>query len=138
MSLTSNAKSATGGCLCGAVRYAVEGRLRQVVVCHCGQCRRFHGHVGAYTNVACNDLKLLEDSGLAWFRSSARARRGFCRLCGSSLFWQADAGPTVSIAAGTLDQPTGLRTVRHIFTAHKGDYYDIADGLETFPGSMLG
>ena len=122
--------SVTGRCECGAVRFAVAGEMREVVNCHCGQCRRFHGHFGAYTNCNLADLSFAEQGGLRWYQSSAVARRGFCGECGSSLFWQRLEGGTISVAAGCLDAPTGLRTVRHIFVAHRGDYYEIADGLE--------
>ncbi len=133
-------KSLSGGCLCGAVRFKVNGALRDVAVCHCGQCRKFHGHVGAYTNAKTKDVSLTADSGLTWFTSSKSARRGFCRVCGSSLFWQRLGGDTISIAAGTLEGPTGLKTTRQIFTAtrHRGDYYELDEHLETYPGTMSG
>ncbi len=124
---------ATGRCLCGAVRYQIRGPLRGVVNCHCGQCRRTHGSVAAYTSAARADLVLTEDRGLKWYRSSDRARRGFCRDCGASLFWEPLGGDRVAVAAGSIDPPSGLETIRHIFVADKGDYYEIADGLETFP-----
>jgi hypothetical protein len=127
-----------GGCLCGAVRYEVHGKLREVVNCHCGQCRKFHGHFAAYSNAAVRDLALSGRANLKWFRSSSFARRGFCKRCGSSLFWQRLKSPTISIAAGTLDAPTGLKTVRHIFVKDVGDYYKIADRLERLPGTMGG
>jgi hypothetical protein len=127
----------SGGCLCGAVRYEFSGEPRDVVNCHCGQCRRFHGHIGAYTALARNDFKLLEDSGLEWYRSSKWARRGFCAGCGSSLFWERNDAPSISISAGSLDQPTGLRTVRHVFVADKADYYEITDGLEQLSGTSV-
>ncbi|HYD30574.1 MAG TPA: GFA family protein [Azospirillaceae bacterium] len=63
------------------------------------------------------------------------ARCGFCRECGSSLFWDGHDRPTLGIAAGTLDVPTTLKTIRHIFVADQGDYYEIADGLERWPGT---
>jgi hypothetical protein len=126
----------TGGCLCGAVRYRVMGPVRDVVNCHCGQCRRTHGTFGAYGDCARADLVLEEERGLAWFRSSEAARRGFCRECGASLFWERIGSDGISIAAGTMDGPTGLRTVRHIFTADRPDWYTIDDGLEQFPQSM--
>ena len=78
-------------------------------------------------------LQMTEERGLRWYRSSDEARRGFCNECGASLFFDWLAAPDISIAAGTLDRPTGLRTVAHIFTVDKGDYYEIADGLPTFP-----
>ena len=127
-----------GGCMCGAVRYEVHGPMRGVVNCHCEMCRRLHGAFGAYTKVNNADLALVGESSLAWFDSSATARRGFCRSCGASLFWQPSGQETTSIAAGTLDQPSGLATIGHIFAAEKGDFYDIADGLVEFPSSADG
>ncbi len=124
---------ATGRCLCGAVRYEIRGPLRGVVNCHCGQCLRTHGNVAAYTRCARSDLVLTEDRGLKWYRSSDFARRGFCRECGASLFWEPLGEDRVSVAAGSIDPPSGLKTIRHIFVADKGDYYEIADGLETLP-----
>lgn len=116
----------TGGCLCGAVQFELRGPLRDVINCHCIQCRRTHGHFAAYTSVAPDRFTLREDRGLAWYRSSEIARRGFCRICGSSLFWEPADGSRISVAAGTLDAPTGLTTADDIFLADKGDYYDIA------------
>jgi hypothetical protein len=119
----------TGGCLCGAVRFRARAPRGDVVNCHCGQCRRFHGHVGTYAAVPRGGFRLTEERGLAWYRWSERARRGFCRVCGSSLFWEGVGFDEIEIAAGALDQPTGLRTSTHINVADKADYYDIADGL---------
>ncbi len=113
----------TGGCLCGAVRYEATGALRDVVVCHCRMCRKAHGHIGAYTASARNALRLVEARGLKWYRSSVQARRGFCSECGATLFWDGDGRDTMSIAAGTLDEPTGLATALQIYVASAGDYY---------------
>ena len=119
----------TGGCLCGAVRYEAQAPIRAVTICHCGQCRKWHGHVGAYTAARNDRFTLTRDEGLAWFASSDFAKRGFCGKCGSSLFWKRNAGDQVSIAAGTIDGDTGLKAVKHIHVVDKGDYYDIGDGL---------
>ncbi len=132
----SGAPRATGGCLCGAVRFEVHGSLRGVVNCHCGQCQRGHGHHGAYSAAARADLRLTEDGGLKWYASSATARRGFCGVCGSSLLWEPAGEDYTAIAAGSLDQPSGLVTVGHVFTADHADYYTIDDDLGQWPGSM--
>jgi hypothetical protein len=129
---------ATGRCLCGAMRYEIRGPLRPVVNCHCGQCLRTHGNVAAYTSAARSDLVLTEERGLKWYRSSEIARRGFCRDCGASLFWERLGGDQVAVAAGCIDPPSGLKTIRHIFAADKGDYYEIADELERFPAGHDG
>lgn len=127
---------ATGGCLCGAVRYECRAPMRAVVDCHCGMCRRTHGHVAAYSAVANNRLVVTGNRNLRWYASSARARRGFCSNCGASLFWEPAHDDYIAVSAGTLDPPTGLSTVRHVFVAEAGDYYDICDRLERFPGSI--
>src|SRR3712207_4982961 len=126
---------ATGGCLCGAVRYAVRGPMRDVVVCHCGRCRRSHGHFAAYAACRRSDLAVDDSGALRWYEADGRAR-GFCCRCGASLFWRAEGRPTVSIAAGTIDEPTGLRTVAHIFTRDRGDYYELSGEGERHPGAL--
>ncbi len=122
--------SATGGCLCGAVRFRLFGPLRDIVNCHCGQCRRSHGNFAAYTRVKRAAFTFDERQGLRWFNSSDRARRGFCRHCGASLFWERTDGQTISIAAGCLDQPSGLKTTQDIFVSDKGDFYELAAGTK--------
>lgn len=121
----------TGGCLCGAVRYEVTGRLRPVIACHCTQCRKTSGHFAAATSAPRGAVRIMGDP--AWYQSSDRARRGFCAVCGSNLFYDG-IGENLSIWAGTLDQPTGLMVVGHIFCKDKGDYYEITDDLPQAPG----
>lgn len=116
-----------GSCLCGAVRYIAHGDLRDVNICHCSQCRKTSGHVWAATAVPTDKLEFLRDDGLKWFASSDTGCRGFCETCGSSLFWQRQGADYVAIAPGSLDGPTGLKVMNHIFVADKGDYYDIPD-----------
>ena len=123
-----------GGCLCGAVRYRVTAALRDVVACHCSQCRRTSGHFVAATSAPAAALALDRDSGLAWFRSSDSAERGFCRVCGGNLFWRMVGSDEVSIMAGTLDTPTGLRIAKHIFVADKSDYYTLEGGTPQLAG----
>ena len=117
-----------GSCLCGAVRYQVDGPLREVVGCHCSQCRKQTGHFMAATAASHAHFRLLEDRGLEWYEASPTAKRGFCRICGSTLFWQGNGRNYIAIAAGSVDGPTGLKVAGHIFCADKGDYYEIVDG----------
>ncbi len=126
--------TATGGCLCGGVRYQIRGPLRDVVACHCSQCRRTTGNFVTATNVQNTDLSLSASGTLTWFRSSAGAERGFCSRCGGNLFWRhtTPGADHTAIMAGSIDPPTHLRLARHIFVASKSDYYDITDGLPQF------
>jgi hypothetical protein len=120
----------TGSCLCGGVRFTLSGKLRNSVACHCVQCRKTSGHYVSATQVRPEQLDITHNETLAWYQSSPKAERGFCNLCGSSLFWRhVDDGGAVSIMSGTLDGATGITTEKHIFTAFKGDYYDIADNV---------
>ena len=81
-------------------------------------------------------MTIAGEENLAWYEASDQARRGFCRLCGSSLFWAPSGKETVSVSAGSLNAPTGLKTVRHIFVDDRSDYYRIADGVPQFTGTM--
>jgi hypothetical protein len=119
----------SGGCLCGEVRYEVSGRLRPIVACHCGQCRRMTGHYLAATAARLRNFRLLADATLRWFEASPRARRGFCATCGSTLFWQPHGRDYISIAAGSLDATGALATACHIHVADKGTYYQIEPGV---------
>lgn len=117
-----NGQTSSGGCLCGSVRYAVDGPLRNVLVCHCTMCRRLHTYVGAYTACAPEHLRIESGDALRWYRSSDIARRGFCGQCGAMLFWQPAHGRHVSISAGSLDDPAGLRVQEHIFLEEEADF----------------
>jgi hypothetical protein len=128
---------ATGGCLCGAVRYEVRGPLRPIVACHCTQCRRMTGHFLAATAAHEADLSVTRGTGLRWYDSSAGARRGFCAECGSTLFWHGTGRDYVSIAAGSIDGASGLELVQHIHVADKGDYYALDDGIMQSAQGML-
>lgn len=116
-----------GQCLCGGVTYEVTGPLRNVIACHCSQCRRTSGHFVAATQAPTAALQLVNAETLTWYQSSPEAMRGFCTRCGGNLFWREAGKTTTSIMAGTLDTPTGLRIVEHIFVEDKSDYYSIAD-----------
>jgi len=119
----------TGGCHCGAVTFTVTGPVREVIYCHCEQCRRQSGHFVAAT--ACDDgqLAVAGAGSLTWYAASDTAKRGFCATCGSLMFWKANGSARTSIMAGSFDRPSGLTASHHIHVDDKGDYYAIADGL---------
>lgn len=109
-----------GGCLCGGVRYAVSGPLRDVLVCHCRECRRWAGTAWAATAARRDHLALPAGQSLVWRpspASAAAALRGSCSDCGSCLFWDAPGRATVSIGVGTLDDAGGLELAGHIWVA---------------------
>lgn len=127
----------TGGCLCGAVRFSATGRLRGGIYCHCSQCRRQSGHFYAATNVPDTALAVEGGENITWFRSSMKARRGFCRVCGSALFWKHEGAAETSVLAGTFDRSDGLVPEAHIFVGDKGGYYTIDDGLPQYERTSI-
>ncbi|MGI3185505.1 GFA family protein [Nioella aestuarii] len=120
-----------GSCLCGAVRFTITGPLRPVIACHCSQCRKTSGHHVAATSTHRDHITV--EGAVTWFQSSDTARRGFCGICGSNLFWDG-TGENLSIFAGSLDGASGLTIAGHIFCADKGDYYDIPEGVPQAEG----
>ena len=126
-------QSFSGQCLCGAVRYEVAGPLDDPHACHCGMCRRQSGHFVAGVSAQKSDTTISGEDRITWYAASSFARRGFCKACGSILFWDDDS-ERIGINMGSLDQPTDLKLERHIFVEDKADYYDITDGLPQFIG----
>lgn len=116
-----------GSCLCGAITFEATGTARDPAACHCTQCRKQSGHYWAAVQVM--DDALTVNGTPKWYGASETAKRGFCATCGSFLFWKGAGDADTGVALGALDGPTGLKLERHIFTADKGDYYDIADGF---------
>ena len=128
--MTDSERPLAGRCLCGTVRFRAEPPFRPVVVCHCRQCAQWTGHAVATTNVAIERFQLLSgEDNLGWYAASDAAKRGFCKTCGSALFWRPNKGGYISIAAGALDPPTGLRIKAHIFYDDKSDYFEVTDGV---------
>lgn len=115
-----------GSCLCGGVTYELHGPLRSIVACHCVQCRKSSGHYVAATQSLAADMTI-QGKSLAWYRSSEQAERGFCSSCGSNLFWRRIGNAYVSIFAGTIDGPTGLKMESQLYIEFAGDYYDLPD-----------
>ena len=116
-----------GSCLCGQVRFQTNAAPEGIGCCHCAQCRKQSGHIWASAHVP--DGELFVEGDVRWFQSSPKAKRGFCPTCGSFLFWKHLDDDHTSFALGALDNDGALALQRHIFTAEKGDYYDITDGL---------
>ena len=118
-----------GSCLCGAVRFDVSGSLPGPDACHCSKCRKHSGHVFASTDVPRSAVTVHGEDKVGWYQSSDKACRGFCSLCGSSLFWDPLFKDWIGLAMGAFDTPTQMQLAIHIFVADKGDYYEIADGV---------
>ncbi len=131
----------TGGCLCGAIRYRIEGPLAPIQLCHCGQCRKAQG--GPFASnipVSADSFEMLQGGAqLSAYESSPGKRRWFCGDCGSPLYSESDAIPGVlRLRAGTLDSPVESRPASHAYVASKADWWTINDELPQHPGARPG
>jgi hypothetical protein len=122
--------SRAGGCACRAVRYVVDGPLRDILVCHCADCVEAVGSPWAATAVHRRDLSLRHGEALRWRRapdSEHRASRGGCERCGTVVFWDAPDRDTVSLGAATLDDPPPLVVAGHIWVAQDPGWEPVDD-----------
>ena len=119
-------------CLCGGVQLKIKGFLRHVLNCHCIQCMKTHGNYATYTNALEKNIRFVKKRTLKWFRSSKKAKRGFCNKCGASIFFKRLGSENISIAAGMFKNPTKLKTKMNIFVKGKLDYYNLDSRLLKF------
>lgn len=131
-------ETVTGSCFCKTVKYEVKGPLRDVVNCHCNQCTKLNGNYGPHSKAHKVNITVTNKEKVTWFKISNNARRGFCSKCGSGLFWEQYQQDAIGIIAGSLDQPTRLKTIAHIFVKEKPDFYEIADDIQQFEFSSNG
>jgi len=126
--------TATGGCLCGAVRFALHGPLPPVGMCHCSKCRRASG-------VASNAILNVRKERFEWlagqdhwreFRTASGWGSFFCPTCGSPAPHHLSDGKRVLVPAGTLDDDPGPRVLGHIFVGSKASWDVIGDDAPQF------
>ena len=110
------------GCPCRAVRFVVEGPLRDVIVCHCESCREATGGPWAASAAHRSDLTVVDESAVVWERaadSELGATRGRCRACGTTVFWDAPERETVSFAVSALADASDLDVLGHIWVGDR-------------------
>lgn len=125
-----------GSCLCGEVRYEIDGELGPIVCCHCSMCRKAQGTAfGANAPVDAARFRIVAgEDVLREYRSSSTKSRFFCSRCGSPIFSRHDDSPGVArIRIGTLDTPIGARPTAHIHVASQAEWYEILDDLPRHP-----
>jgi hypothetical protein len=120
-----------GGCLCGSLRYEIDGPFVDMLHCHCSMCRKHHGTPFAtWAAAPSSGFRWLTDtSTLARYASSPNAHRDFCSVCGSVAPTFIDAMGLVIVPAGNLDGDPGIRPGKHMFVASKARWYTITDDL---------
>lgn len=126
----------TGGCLCGGIRFSVNGELQPLQLCHCSQCRKAQGTAFASALPVKADAFTL-DSGselMRTFESSPGKERVFCGRCGSPIYSRRTSRPgMLRIRAGIIDQPLPVRPAFHQYVADKANWWSIDGDLPQFP-----
>lgn len=123
----------TGGCQCGAVRYAVHEQPRDPHICHCRMCQKAFGSFFAPLAVVPLESFELTRGVLATFRSSDVTERGFCRDCGTPLTLQDIGDDRMYFSIGSLDRPEDVVPAREYGIEAKLPYFDKLTGL---PGDV--
>ena len=126
-----------GSCLCRVIQFSVQLPTLWAAHCHCTQCQRAHGApLVTWLGVTLDRFKIEEGQELlCWFNSSPEAQRGFCSVCGSTLFfrsprWEGEMHISYVNINGELDRvPQG-----HVHCATRRSWLKLADGLPCFEG----
>lgn len=120
-----------GGCLCGAVRFVVEGPTKWCAHCHCTLCRRAHGAAFVtWVGVEAERFSLEQDESLAWYESTPGACRGFCSRCGTTLLFRSDRWPgEMHVTRAAFDGEIDRMPAGHAYYSTHVDWARVDDGL---------
>jgi hypothetical protein len=136
MASVASGRMLAGGCLCGAVRFTAVPHERDVGACHCSMCRRWTA--GPFLAVQCGGTVRVEDnSNLGIYRSSEWAERGFCKKCGTPLFYRLVGKDFYEVSAGSFDDTSEFRFTSQIFIDEKPPYYDFANKTKNMTGAEV-
>ena len=127
---------ALGACLCGTVRYELDGPFTMMAHCHCSMCRKHHGAPFAtFVGAAHSGFRWLGgEDALASYASSEQGVRRFCKHCGSvAPMLMPEAGMAIA-PAGNLEGDLGIKPQMHMFVASKAPWYTITDSLPQHAG----
>jgi hypothetical protein len=106
----------TGGCQCGAIRFALKAPPLKVSICHCRMCQKATGSpFASFADVVKSDLTWTKGKP-ASFQSSTIAERDFCADCGTPLSFRRIDGPRIEIMTGTFDRPDRVIPTRQFGT----------------------
>lgn len=123
-----------GSCLCGSVRVTAKPRTHSIGTCHCAMCRKWGG--GPLFAVECESSVDFEGTEyISTFSSSAWAERGFCRQCGTHLFYRLKKEGYYAIPVGLLDGGDDWTFAEQIFIDQKPSFYSFAEKTRNLTGA---
>jgi hypothetical protein len=135
--MTDLGPSLTGGCNCGAVRYAITGAPMAVAACHCTSCRKQSGAAFSVNLIVRASAMSVEGELASYLdpdtESGAPIDRQFCAACGSPIrSVPTAAAKVVAVKAGGLDDPAPFAPQMHIWTRSALPWVSIPEGLPRF------
>lgn len=129
----SEGSNRTGRCLCGAVKFEASNVSRSLGACHCSMCRRWTG--GPFLAVDCgSEVKFAGEANITVFNSSDWADRGFCKKCGSNLFYRLKGVEQYQIPPGLFDNDSGLEFNHQVFVDERPEYYEFSNKTSNMTG----
>lgn len=114
----------TGRCLCGAVTFEARDVDRHAHACHCGMCRRWSG--GPAISARAGDVQFEGNDAIGVYKSSAWAERGFCKSCGTNLFYRMPEQGMTILWLGTFDDVASFELAGEIYVDEKPGFYALA------------
>lgn len=124
-----------GACLCGAVRFTISGGIRNIIYCHCSQCRKAQGSAFATNGIVDAD-RFTIDTGeemLTGYEATPGQNKYFCRRCGSPIVSKQSAKPDqVRVRLGTIETDITERPAAHIFVTSKANWEDICGDIPQY------
>ena len=126
----------TGKCLCGVVSFEIEADAVAIGACHCDMCRRWAG--GPYMGLHLDgDVAFRGEDAIGVYRGSQWAERGFCKSCGSALFWRMQDRSQIVIAGGLLDDPSDFQLGMQVYIDEKPAFYSFAEETPVMTGAEI-
>ncbi len=123
----------SGKCNCGAVAFKATPKNGDVGVCHCSKCRRMAA--GPFFALDCGDtVKFESEESVGVYNSSEWAERGFCKQCGSVLFWRTKDRAVNIVSVDAFDDPIDLTLDHEVFIDEKPGYYSFAEKAKQMTG----
>lgn len=123
-------KLATGKCLCGSVKLTFIYENDTFSACHCSMCRKWGGGPNLTVDTG-SDLKFTGENNISVFNSSEWAERGFCKQCGTHLFYRMKESGFTNISLGLLENADHLTFKSQIYIDKKPGHYSFAEKTET-------
>ncbi|MDD9920862.1 MAG: GFA family protein [Boseongicola sp.] len=116
----------TGKCLCGAVSFEADVELG-IQACHCSQCQRWTGG-GPLFAARVRNMEMDGAEFAEAYLHSEWGERAVCKTCGSTLYWKMQGKNIAFMAAGLLDDQSGLKVTEEIFIDYRPDWMPAFEG----------